>query len=119
MSASASGFSVFGLLSVSFFLFFISDSVCAFSPEKAEDFVTFALCRERARASVLLQKEKKKKTAFAFTRRWWSILSIGAQTVAIDCIMNQRSPVLAYDEILPLEKILPLADITPEPSRMA
>ena len=58
-------------------------------------------------------------TALAFTRRWCSVLSIGAQTVAIDCIMNQRSHVLAYGVILHLEKILPLADITPEPSCMA
>ena len=29
-----------------------------------------------------------RSTALAFTRRWWSILSIGAQTVAIDCIMS-------------------------------
>ena len=45
----------------------------------------------------------RRSTALAFTRRWWSILSIGAQTVASDCIMNQRSPVLAYGDILPLE----------------
>ena len=61
----------------------------------------------------------RRSTTLAFTRRWWNVLSIGAQTVAIDCIMNQRSPVLAYGEILPPEKILPLADITPEPSRVA
>ena len=61
----------------------------------------------------------RRSTALAFTRRWWSILSIGAQTVAIDCIMNQRSPCLAYGKILPLENILPLADMTPVPSRMA
>ena len=61
----------------------------------------------------------RRSTAPVFTRRWWGVLSIGAQTVTIDCIMNKRSPVLAYGEILPLEKILPLADIAPEPSRLA
>ena len=47
----------------------------------------------------------RRSTALAFTRRWWSILSIGAQTVAIECIINQRSlPCVHMVRVLPSKR---------------
>ena len=60
----------------------------------------------------------RRRAALAYTRRWWSILSIGAQTVAADCILGRDSPVPAPTTVLPLASVLPLLDVGTEPSRM-
>ena len=61
----------------------------------------------------------RRSAALAYTRRWWHILSIGAQLVAADCILGQDSPIPTSDTDLPLASVLTLAEIAPEPSRMA
>ena len=60
----------------------------------------------------------RRRASLAYTRRWWGILSIGAQTVAADCILGRESPVPAPTSALPLASVLPLIDIGTEPSRM-
>ena len=60
----------------------------------------------------------RRRAALAYTRRWWSILSIGAQTVAADCILGRDSPMPAPTTVLPLASVLPLLDVGTEPSRM-
>ena len=60
----------------------------------------------------------RRRAALAYTRRWWSILSIGVQTVAADCILARDSPVPAPTTVLPLASVLPLLDVGTEPSRM-
>ena len=60
----------------------------------------------------------RRQASLAYTRRWWGILSIGAQTVAADCILGRESPVPAPTSAMPLASVLPLIDIGTEPSRM-
>ena len=60
----------------------------------------------------------RRRAALAYTRRWWGILSIGAQTVATDFILGRDSPVPAPTTVLPLASVLPLIDVGTEPSRM-
>ena len=60
----------------------------------------------------------RRRASLAYTRRWWGILSIGAQTVAADCILGRESPVPAPTSAMPLASVLPLIDIGTEPSRM-
>ena len=60
----------------------------------------------------------RRRASLAYTRRWWGILSIGAQTVAADCILGRDSPVPAPTTVLPLASVLPLIDVGTEPSRM-
>ena len=35
----------------------------------------------------------RRSCALGYTRRWWSILAMRAQTAAVDCILNQDSPI--------------------------
>ena len=60
----------------------------------------------------------RRAAALAYTRRWWSILSIGAQTAAIDCILGQDSPVTLPGQDPPLASVFHWADVPPEPSRV-
>ena len=60
----------------------------------------------------------RRRASLAYTRRWWGILSIGAQTVAADCILGRDSPVPAPTTVLPLASVLPLIDVGTAPSRM-
>ena len=60
----------------------------------------------------------RRRASLAYTRRWWGILSIGAQTVAADCILGRDSPVPAPTTVLPLASVLPLIDVGTKPSRM-
>ena len=60
----------------------------------------------------------RRRDALAYTRRWWSILSIGAQNVAADCILGRDSPVPTPTTVLPFASVLPLLDVGTEPSRM-
>ena len=50
--------------------------------------------------------------------KWWSILAMGAQSAAIDCILGQDPQVWAPRGSPPLGQILADADIGPEPSRV-
>ena len=52
-------------------------------------------------------------TILAYTKRWWSILSVGAQTAAIDCILGQDSPVTHQDQDPPLATVFQWADLGP------
>ena len=80
----------------------------------------FRLVRDMVRLKVApIHPLLRRSAALAYKRRWWGILSIGAQTVAADCILGQDSPIPTPDTLVPLASVLPLADIAPEPSRMA
>ena len=57
--------------------------------------------------------------ALAYTRRWWSILAMGAQSAAIDCVFGRDLQVWLPHAAPPLASVLAWADIAPEPSRMA
>ena len=60
----------------------------------------------------------RRSAALAYTRRWWSILAMGAQSAAIDCVFGQDpQPCIPEDEP-PLASVLAWADIAPEPSRV-
>ena len=61
----------------------------------------------------------RRSAALAYTRRWWHILSIEAQTIAADCILGQDSPIPTHETDMPIATVLTLAEIAPEPSRMA
>ena len=64
--------------------------------------------------------EKKRKTISQnFGKIRWHILSLGAQTVAADCILGHDSPIPAPEAVMPLATVLSLAEITPESSRLA
>ena len=54
----------------------------------------------------------------AYTKRWWGILSGGAQTAAIDCILGQDSPVTLQGQDPPLATVFQWGDLGPEPSRL-
>ena len=61
----------------------------------------------------------RRSTALAYTRRWWSILAMGVQSAAIDCVLGQ-DPKPTVPEAKPsLASVLAWADIAPVPSRMA
>ena len=60
----------------------------------------------------------RRSAALAYTRRWWSILAMGAQTAAIDCILGKDPQVWVPQGAPPLASVLAWADIAPEPSRM-
>ena len=70
-------------------------------------------CLEKTLHSLL-----RRSAALAYTRRWWSILAMGAQSAAIDCILGQDPQVWAPQGSPPLGQILADADIGPEPSRV-
>ena len=58
----------------------------------------------------------RRSAALAYTRRWWSILAMGAQSAAVDCILGQAPQVWVPDSVPPLASVLAWADIAPEPS---
>ena len=60
----------------------------------------------------------RRSAALAYTRRWWSILAMGAQTAAIDCIFGKDPQVWIPHTAPPLASVLAWADIAPEPSRV-
>ena len=60
----------------------------------------------------------RRSAALAYTRRWWSILAMGAQTAAIDCIFGKDPQVWVPQSAPPLASVLAWADIAPEPSRV-
>ena len=60
----------------------------------------------------------RRSAALAYTRRWWSILAMGAQSAAIDCIFGRDPQVWVPHRPPPLATVLAEADIAPEPSRV-
>ena len=81
----------------------------------------FAVVNDLVRLKVApLHPLLRRSAALAYSRRWWSILAMGAQSAAIDCILGQDSKVcIPRGEGPPLASVLAWADIAPEPSRMA
>ena len=59
----------------------------------------------------------RRSATLAYTKRWWGILSVGAQTPAIDCTLGQDSPVTLQGRAPPLATVFQWADLGPEPSR--
>ena len=61
----------------------------------------------------------RRSAALEYTRKWWHILSLGAQTAAADCILGHDAPIPSPDADMPLATVLSLAEIAPESSRLA
>ena len=79
----------------------------------------FAVVNELVRLKVApLHSLLRRSAALAFSRRWWSILAMGTQSAAIDCILGQDSPACIPQEAPPLASVLAWADVAPEPSRI-
>ena len=79
----------------------------------------FAVVSDLVRLKVTpLHPLLRRSAALAYTRRWWSILAMGAQSAAIDCILGQGSQVWIPHGSPPLASVLADADIAPEPSRV-
>ena len=60
----------------------------------------------------------RRSAALAYTRRWWAILAMGAQSAAIDCILGRDPQVWTPYEEPSLASVLAWADVAPEPSRV-
>ena len=79
----------------------------------------YRLIRSLVRAKVAsIHPLLRRRSALAYTGRWRSILSIGAQTVAADCILGRYSPVPTPATVLPLASVLPSLDVGTETSRV-
>ena len=79
----------------------------------------FAVMRDLVRLKVAgLHPLLRRSAALAYTRRWWSILAMGAQSAAIDCILGKDPQVWAPQGAPSLASVLADADIAPEPSRV-
>ena len=80
----------------------------------------FAVVRDLVNLKVApLHPLLRRSAALAFTRRWWSILAMGAQSAAIDCILGQDPQVWIPHGSPPLASVLAQADIAPAASRMS
>ena len=83
----------------------------------------FRLVRDLVRLKVApIHPLLRRSAALGYTRRWWHILSLGAQAVAAGCVLGHDSPLPTPDTDMPLATILSLqslAEITPESSRLA
>ena len=60
----------------------------------------------------------RRSVALAYTRKWWAILAMGAQSAAVDCILGRDQQVWAPEGSPPLASVLAWADIAPETSRV-
>ena len=79
----------------------------------------FAVMRDLVRLKVApLHPLLRRSAALAYTRRWWSILAMGAQSAAIDCVLGQDPQVWLLQSAPPLASVLAWADVAPEPSRV-
>ena len=79
----------------------------------------FAVINDLVRLKVApLHPLLRRSAALAYTRRWWSILAMGAQSAAIDCIFGRDPEVWVPHRPPPLATVLAEADIAPEPSRV-
>ena len=72
------------------------------------------MCSRKDEKHALLRRS----TELAFTRKWWSILAMQAQSAAIDCILGQDPQVVVPHDAPPLASVLAWADLAPEPSRV-
>ena len=80
----------------------------------------FTVVRDLVRLKVApLHPLLRRSAALAYTRRWWSILAMGAQSAAIDCILGKDPQVWVPHGAPSLASVLAEADIAPEPSRLA
>ena len=80
----------------------------------------FAVMNDLVRLKVApLHPLLRRSAALAYTRRWWSILAMGAQSAAIDCILGRDPQVWVPHGEPPLAAVLADADLAPEPSRIA
>ena len=79
----------------------------------------FTVVNELVRLKVApLHPLLRRSAALAYTRKWWSILAMGAQSAAIDCILGRDPQVWIPQGSEPLASVLAHADIAPEPSRL-
>ena len=79
----------------------------------------FAVMRDLVRLKVApIHPLLRRSAALAYTRKWWSILAIGAQTAAVDCILGQGQQVWVPQAPPPLASDFAWADVAPEPSRV-
>ena len=79
----------------------------------------FAVVQDLVRLKVApLHPLLRRSAALAFSRRWWSILAMGSQSAAIDCILGRDPQVWIPHGSPPLASVLACADVAPEPSRM-
>ena len=60
----------------------------------------------------------RRSAALAFTRKWWAILAMGAQSAAVDCILGRDPQVWVPQGAPSLSSDLAWADVAPEPSRL-
>ena len=60
----------------------------------------------------------RRSAALAYSRRWWAILAMGAQSAAVDCVLGRDPQVWVPREAPSLSSILAWADLAPEPSRL-
>ena len=60
----------------------------------------------------------RRSAALAYTCRLWSILAMGVQSAAINCILGRDPQVWVPHQPPPLASVLAEADIAPEPSRL-
>ena len=60
----------------------------------------------------------RRSAALAYTRRWWAILAMGAQSAAVDCVLGRDPQVWTSQEEPSLSSVFVWADVAPEPSRM-
>ena len=79
----------------------------------------FAVVEDLVRLKVApLHPLVRRSAALAYTRRWWSMLAMGAQSAAIDCVLGQDPQACVPDPEPPLASVLAWADMAPEPSRV-
>ena len=79
----------------------------------------FEVVRDLVRLKVApLHPLLRRSAALAYTRRWWSILAVGAQSAVVDCIFGRDPQVWVPHGEPPLASVLADADIPPEPSRV-
>ena len=79
----------------------------------------FAVIRDLVRLKVApIHPLLRRSAALAYTRKWWRILAIGAQTAAVDCILGQGQQVWVPHSSPPLEWDFAWADVAPVPSRV-
>ena len=86
---------------------------------KSQNKSVFTVVNDLVRLKVApLHPLLRRSAALAYTRRWWSILAMGAQSAAIDCILGRDPQVWVPHGEPPLATVLADADIAPEPSRL-
>ena len=79
----------------------------------------FAVIRDLVRLKVApIHPLLRRSAALAYTRKWWSILAMGAQTAAVDCILGQGQQVWVPHSSPPLASDFAWADVAPVPSRV-